>query len=171
MVREATAETVLEFLVLINDLEVCIDGGWGVDALLGRQTRPHSDLDLIVDRRDGPVLREIMENASFTRLSLDGEVYEEPSNLRVDVHFVDRDATGWRSFDLGDGREWPFPPSAFAGMGVIAGRSVRCLLPEAQVQCHAQGYAPKEKDLRDMLALQEQFGLLLPLSLGARQRQ
>jgi hypothetical protein len=26
-------------------ITVWLDGGWGVDALLGRQTRPHSDLD------------------------------------------------------------------------------------------------------------------------------
>jgi lincosamide nucleotidyltransferase A/C/D/E len=25
-----------------------LDGGWGVDALVGRETRPHSDLDLVV---------------------------------------------------------------------------------------------------------------------------
>lgn len=24
-----------------------LDGGWGVDALVGQQTRPHSDLDII----------------------------------------------------------------------------------------------------------------------------
>jgi lincosamide nucleotidyltransferase A/C/D/E len=27
-----------------------LDGGWGVDALLGVQTRPHADLDLAVPR-------------------------------------------------------------------------------------------------------------------------
>ena len=26
-----------------------VDGGWGVDALLERQTRDHSDLDLVID--------------------------------------------------------------------------------------------------------------------------
>jgi aminoglycoside-2''-adenylyltransferase len=29
-------------------IEVWLDGGWGVDALLGRQTRPHAGLDIIV---------------------------------------------------------------------------------------------------------------------------
>lgn len=28
------------------------DGGWGVDALIGRQTRPHADLDLAIGRDD-----------------------------------------------------------------------------------------------------------------------
>jgi hypothetical protein len=30
-------------------IKIWIDGGWGVDALLGRQTRPHKDLDIALD--------------------------------------------------------------------------------------------------------------------------
>ena len=30
-------------------LSVWIDGGWGVDALLGGQTRDHDDVDLVVE--------------------------------------------------------------------------------------------------------------------------
>jgi lincosamide nucleotidyltransferase A/C/D/E len=26
-----------------------VDGGWGVDASVGKETRPHSDLDLAMD--------------------------------------------------------------------------------------------------------------------------
>jgi hypothetical protein len=32
-------------------LMVWLDGGWGVDALLGRHSRPHQDLDLAECRR------------------------------------------------------------------------------------------------------------------------
>ena len=32
---------------------VWVAGGWGVDALVGRQTRPHRDLDLAVDDEPG----------------------------------------------------------------------------------------------------------------------
>src|SRR2546422_5781430 len=35
-------------------IEASLDGGWGVDALLGEQTRPHDDLDLIVRVVDVP---------------------------------------------------------------------------------------------------------------------
>jgi hypothetical protein len=41
----------------------------------------------------------------------------------------------------------------------------RCLSPEAQVQCHAQGYTPDEADLQDMKLLQDRFGVVLPLAL------
>jgi hypothetical protein len=33
------------------------------------------------------------------------------------------------------------------------------------VLCHAQGYVPTEKDLRDMELLQARFGVELPLHL------
>jgi hypothetical protein len=46
---------------------------------------------------------------------------------------------------------------------------VRCLSADAQVQCHAQGYKPTEKDLHDMERLQECFGVALPVNL-CRQR-
>jgi len=48
------------------------------------------------------------------------------------------------------------------------GCDVLCLSPDAQVQCHGQGYAPTETDLRDMALLQERFGVVLPLSLCRR---
>lgn len=33
------------------DVTPWIDGGWGVDALLGHQTREHGDLDLVIEAR------------------------------------------------------------------------------------------------------------------------
>ena len=45
------------------------------------------------------------------------------------------------------------------------GKAVRCLSPDAQVQCHGQGYTPDEDDLRDMKRLQDRFGVVLPLAL------
>src|SRR5207247_10666750 len=35
-----------------------LDGGWGIDALLGEQTRPHEDVDLVVPVPDVPALVE-----------------------------------------------------------------------------------------------------------------
>lgn len=41
------AKDVLTLLSALDGLGVhyWLDGGWGVDCLLGEQTRPHSDLD------------------------------------------------------------------------------------------------------------------------------
>ncbi|MHA1547625.1 MAG: nucleotidyltransferase domain-containing protein, partial [Alphaproteobacteria bacterium] len=43
-------------------IKVWIDGGWGVDALLGEQTRPHGDLDLVVQERDLVRLVKILKS-------------------------------------------------------------------------------------------------------------
>jgi lincosamide nucleotidyltransferase A/C/D/E len=32
-------------------IRVWLDGGWAVDASLGSQTRPHSDLDIVIEER------------------------------------------------------------------------------------------------------------------------
>ena len=32
-------------------IKVWVDGGWGVDALLGKQTRFHEDLDIAVEAK------------------------------------------------------------------------------------------------------------------------
>ena len=53
---EMTANDVIEFVKLLNhnDINVCVDGGWGVDALLGKQTRLHNDLGIAVEHKDVP---------------------------------------------------------------------------------------------------------------------
>ena len=52
------AEEVLRILDALEDKGVryWLSGGWGVDALAGRQTRPHDDLDIAIDdfERDEP---------------------------------------------------------------------------------------------------------------------
>ncbi len=51
---EMTATDVLEIVQLFNqnNIELIIDGGWSVDALLGQQTRTHEDLDVAVQHKD-----------------------------------------------------------------------------------------------------------------------
>jgi lincosamide nucleotidyltransferase A/C/D/E len=51
--KEFKAQDVVEFLELCeqNGIEIIIDGGWGVDALLGKQTRIHEDLDIALQHK------------------------------------------------------------------------------------------------------------------------
>jgi lincosamide nucleotidyltransferase A/C/D/E len=164
------AKSVLE---VVDSLEAAgatcwLDGGWGVDALLGEQSRPHRDLDLIVRAADLAKIRSALGARGFAARSGGTEanvVFDDPAGRAVDVHAIDFDSRGYGVFRLPDGRRWPFPPSAFAGSGRVLGRELRCLSAEAQVQCHGQGYPPLEKDLADMQRLQERFGVVLPLAL------
>lgn len=170
------AAAVLEILATLNkaSLRVWLDGGWGVDALLGEQTRDHGDLDIILNSRDVPKLREALRALAF-----EVKPGGTPSNFiltdgcgrEVDVHPIVFDPRGYGVFQLPDGRRWPFPPAAFAGEGRIGEHRVRCLSADAQVQCHGQGYEPTENDLLDMARLQERFGVVLPVSLCRQQNR
>src|SRR5262245_34325568 len=46
-------------------VDVWIDGGWGVDALLENQTRPHNDLDIVIQQKDVPKLRALLEAEGY----------------------------------------------------------------------------------------------------------
>src|SRR5690242_455224 len=43
------AEEVVALYTLLDDhgVRLWVDGGWGIDALLAEQTRPHKDLDVL----------------------------------------------------------------------------------------------------------------------------
>jgi lincosamide nucleotidyltransferase A/C/D/E len=149
-----------------SGIDVCLDGGWGIDALLGEQTREHGDLDIIVRVEDLPGLLEAARGYARQPGGSDTNVVlRDWAGHEVDVHAITFDGRGFGVFALPDGRKWPFPPSAFLGRGLIQGKEVRCLSPEAQVQCHGQGHAPDEEDLQDMKRLQDRFGVVLPLHL------
>jgi lincosamide nucleotidyltransferase A/C/D/E len=164
------ADSVLEVLDILEaaSVRVWLDGGWGVDALLGEQTRSHADLDLILSADDAPNLRATLSAVGFQARPGGSDtnfVVTDDRGRTVDVHVVKFDSRGYGSFELPDGRRWPFPAAAFAGAGRIGDRVVRCLSVDAQVQCHGQGYEPTENDLRDMERLQQRFGVVLPLAL------
>jgi len=144
---------------------VWLDGGWAVDALLGAQTRPHKDVDIILRTADLPKLGKILANRGFeiqeggTKSNF---VLADLTGLEVDVHAIVFDRDGNGVYRMANGSDWIFPAAGFNGRGMVQGIGVRCLSPETQVLCHAHGYVPTEKDLRDMELLQARFGVELP---------
>jgi lincosamide nucleotidyltransferase A/C/D/E len=98
-------------------IEWWIEGGWGVDALLGRQTREHGDLDLGVYLSDVP--RVESELSEFQRI----ETGEWPRFLLLE------DEHG-RRVDLALGADGVRPERA---RGRIGGREVRCVSLEVQL--------------------------------------
>jgi lincosamide nucleotidyltransferase A/C/D/E len=169
---EMTSSDLVELLRLLDQAGIAawLDGGWGVDALLGIQTRPHKDVDLIVCLADVPQLRDLLGPRGFA--VREGSppscfVLADGMGLEVDVHPVTFDAEGNGVYRMEDGQDWIYPAEGFEGRGTVAGAGVRCLSPAAQVLCHAQGYTPTEKDLRDMEHLGARFGVELPPHLRA----
>ncbi len=85
-----TSADVLEVLQRLRDagIEVWLDGGWGVDALLGEQTRDHDDLDLVLElaRTDSAVAAlsalgyAVTTDDRPTRL-----VLQDPTGRQIDI--------------------------------------------------------------------------------------
>lgn len=135
-------ERVRETLVALHaaGVDAWSMGGWGVDALLGRQSRRHRDLDVIIDRPAVAVAlaalgrlgyrewyRLTAPAGSWYRLHpLPGRDDEEQIVLRddayrvVDLHVLDVPRSGLT-----------------ATTGAIDGRPVRCLSARSQDQVYA----------------------------------
>ncbi len=144
-------------------VEAWVDGGWGIDALLGEQTRPHDDLDLVVALEDVPTLERALGDRGYAHAGGGAPMSFELTDAQgrqIDVHpVVFTDAGG--VYTMRTGEQWTYPADGFRGSGEVLAVRVRCLTPEVQVLCHA-GYDLDEDDLHDLRALRERFGVAVP---------
>jgi lincosamide nucleotidyltransferase A/C/D/E len=141
-------------------------GGWGVDALLGRQTRTHHDLDLLVNASDLPSMATWLRGNGFRR------AYEWEENVPVrlgdrtwDTAFVEEHRDG-RELDLhavhvaghavrlATTDPWRLPQRPLEGVGTINGRAVACVTADAQRAMH-RGYELPETHREDLRRLQQ----------------
>lgn len=160
------ADDVLGVLAALEAAKIAVwlDGGWGVDALVGRQTRPHDDLDLVIALDDvdaalsalAPLGFAVADDLRPVRLVLcagDGR--------GLDLHTVTFDAAGNGLQPQPNGTSFAYTRAGLGGRGTIAGHPVRCLTAELQLACH-MGYEPDAQDVADMLMLRVHCGLALP---------
>ena len=150
-------------------IHVWIEGGWGVDALLGEQTRPHDDLDLGVRFQDVEPICEAL--AEFERSDDEWPssfVLRDVSGRKVDCHPLrfDEHGDGWQSNRSG-GPPYRWPREGLVGAGRIDGFEVACITPELQVRWHMH---PEYDDVdwADMQRLSGRFGLELPTACVER---
>lgn len=123
---ERVIETLLAFD--LAGVAVVLIGGWGVNALVGRQLRSHSDLDLIADRREFDRAADALRGIGFQPWNHDstpvsiGQVpiaatrsFRDRALRVVELHAADLDEVD--SVD-----------------GSIGGQPVRCLSADGQLQ-------------------------------------
>jgi len=138
VMAEMPAAALVDLLGLFESagLEVWLDGGWAVDAAVGRQTRPHRDVDIILRVSDLPKLRQILGSRGFEIRQGGSEsnfVLANACGLEVDVHAVVFDRNGNGAYRMENGSDWIFPAGGFNWCGVVQGIDVRCLSQETQV--------------------------------------
>jgi lincosamide nucleotidyltransferase A/C/D/E len=160
-----SAQRALELLGALDAANVVaiVDGGWGVDALLRKQTREHDDLDLVVALGHAGRIRTALSPLGFT-LHEDHLpvrfVLRSESGEQLDFHTVEFDAEGGGVQAQPSGKKFRYPPEGFVS-GEIGGAPVRCISAPVQLACHV-GYAPGAKDAGDVRLLCERFGLPIP---------
>ncbi|MBG0851449.1 hypothetical protein I2W78_06210 [Streptomyces spinoverrucosus] len=132
-----------------------VAGGWGVDVLVGRQTRAHRDVDLALDAASEAATVDALEAFGYrveteqrpTRVEL-----AAPGQRWVDLHPVVFDAEGvGRQADL-DGDFFLYPHGAFA-VGTLQGRVIPCLSVSKQLAFRS-GYTLRDVDRHDIALLE-----------------
>jgi lincosamide nucleotidyltransferase A/C/D/E len=165
----SAAVTVLAALAT-ERVDACVGGGWAIDALLGSQTRPHSDLDLWAPAPQLSALFTALATCGVDRMyPWPGDrpwnfVLHDGGSLRVDLHLYE---------SLGDGRlqygsvtaPFGFVPDDLAGAGMIGAVGVVCETPAFVLRCRS-GWEPRPVDRQDVALLCERFGLAAPERYG-----
>jgi lincosamide nucleotidyltransferase A/C/D/E len=163
-------------LLLTRGIQVWLTGGWGIDALLEEQTRPHKDLDIIMLVDDVTRMRELLGWHGYSLKELWSEnlwttdthgaevatafVLHDPEGREIDAHAMRLDTQG-NGFPAWDAEGWVFHSRDLAGEGIIAGVVVACFSPEMQMTCHT-GYTLPDVQLHDLERLHTRFGLEHP---------
>jgi lincosamide nucleotidyltransferase A/C/D/E len=142
-----------------------LDGGWAVDGLLGKQTRPHADVDIVIREMDTQFLRQLLESRGYSDVERSDTcpwnfVMGDKTGREVDFHVIVLDP-------MGNGQYGPkekgviFPAEALTGKAIIDQKLMPCISPQALVKFHT-GYEPDENDFEDVFAICTRFGIELP---------
>jgi lincosamide nucleotidyltransferase A/C/D/E len=166
--RVTSAADVIALLALTDELgiQIWMEGGWAVDANLGRETRRHADVDIVVELSDLDRLVAALGVKGYVPVPRDDTrpenfVLGDRHGREVDFHVIEFDPVS------GDGIYGPvercdrYPREALSGRGSILGRDVRCITPDWLVRWHT-GYELDADDVADVTALCAQFGIPLP---------
>lgn len=146
-------------------IDIWLEGGWGVDALLGVQTRPHNDLDIFIQEKDVLKLRELLEADGYKEIKLEiarphNFVLGDATGREIDVHVIVFENEGNIRYGPVENGEI-YPATILGGKGIVNGKTVKCISPEWIVKFHT-GYTLRESDFKDVSALCKKFSIDLP---------
>lgn len=73
-------------------INIYLYGGWGVDFLTGKVSRPHVDIDTLIDIKDKDQARKIIESMGYLIKDKGNKFQNEKNEDGFDVYFVDFDS-------------------------------------------------------------------------------
>lgn len=147
-----------EVLAVVDWLEArgavhVITGGWAVDALVGRATRPHRDLDVIVEAGACDALVQWLRGRGYEVVVdwLPIRVELRRGRCGVDLHPMEVDGRG-DGVQAGFGTQVFEHRAADRTRGRIGGRRVVVATAARLMELH-RGYEPRPEDLHDIALL------------------
>ena len=146
-------ENLMEVLNLLDSLKIkyWIDGGWGVDILLGEQNREHRDIDVDFDGKFTGILLDTLKGKGY-EITTDWspariELYH-PQLGYIDIHplIISEDGSA-KQAGLND--NWYDFKAEWFSSALFEGRIIPCISAEAQKIFH-NGYELREVDIIDL---------------------
>jgi lincosamide nucleotidyltransferase A/C/D/E len=137
--------------LLWRGFRIWIAGGWAVDAVVGRVTRPHGDLDIAADADQlEDLLGELARQGFAVTVDwLPARVeVAAPDGRRVDIHPVVFASDGSGVQSGRDGAPFTYAADGFTE-GRIGGVPVPCLSVEQQLRFR-EGYELRDVDRHDI---------------------
>lgn len=156
----ASRESFLLIVDMLKSLNIryWIEGGWGIDVLIGKQTRPHRDIDVdfdadyenvLLDRLTG-MGYQIITDARPTRI----ELYHSMHGF-IDIHpFIISDQGGMKQANPEGG--WFELEASWFSEATFEGRKIPCVSIQGQRLFHS-GYDLREIDYADLKNLNDAF--------------
>ena len=147
-------------LLATHGIEIWVDGGFCVDALVGRATREHGDLDIAVEREDAERLCAVLGGRRLLAATPRGQLCMVAScsatagamSMYTCLLTMNPASTFTAS---------SIPSEVFTGTGEIDGIEVSCVAPEWMFRFKT-AYAPTANDIADVSALANHFGFAIP---------
>jgi lincosamide nucleotidyltransferase A/C/D/E len=168
-----------ELVLVVESLEsegipYWLAGGWGVDALLGRRTRRHKDIDVVIDdfAQNEPKARHALLALGFNHVNFDEggmwmptrSNFEDDAGHRIEVLGIDWERVGSAlGCVAGPGSEAVREAcsSEVFTMGTMDGRRVPCLTSEAQLLFHT-GFSLEPAGRLNVSLLRSELGKTAP---------
>ena len=160
MVRESDAVEII-LLFRSKGIQIYLDGGWGVDALVGFESRCHNDIDIFIEKQDKECSIKLLKDTGYSETVMEyttpeHTVWRDENARIIDFHIFSRNSEGDFVFE-----SQTFPKEIFTSIGRIGHLEVDCITPEWQVRFHS-GYKLDDNDIKDVLLLCDKFNLALP---------
>lgn len=156
----ASKESFLMVLDILEKLNIryWVEGGWGIDVLIGKQTREHRDIDIDFDADFEALLMDRLLQIGY-RITSDCRPSRvellHPEHGYIDIHpFVIEESGNMKQANPQGG--WFDLEAGWFSQSVFEGRLIPCVSFEGQPIFHS-GYDLREVDKADLNELNMAF--------------